>query len=156
MLIMVVDSQKCVAEIATAGHPPPLVGSGLEFAPLPVEPQLVLAIEPDVEYRTQRMNLPSGATLLLYTDGVTDLQRPGGDRLCIEGLCQSLYGRFKDARALVDSAMDAVEAYRGVREPADDLTLVAIHLAPECAEPTPPASSEAPAHLDSPVSADKV
>jgi serine phosphatase RsbU (regulator of sigma subunit) len=144
MMIVVLDEAKGIAEIATAGHPAPLVGNGSEFAALSLEPQLVLAIE-EVDYITQRFDLKPGASILLYTDGVTDVQSPTGERLQIEGLEKSLYGRFDSAKRLVDAATDAIETFRLGREPADDLTLVAVQLQPaEKPAPPPPQLDTAP------------
>jgi serine phosphatase RsbU (regulator of sigma subunit) len=137
--IMVVDQNGQAVELATAGHPPPLIGAGEAFVPLEMEPQLVLAVDEDVPYRTQRFELPPGASILLYTDGVTDVQAPDGQRLGQPGLERSLYGRYTGARGIVDATLDAIDAFRAGREPADDLTLVAIQLArePAALEPVP-------------------
>jgi phosphoserine phosphatase RsbU/P len=139
LLVCVIDAERNVVELATAGHPAPLAGSGGEFATLAVEPQLVLAIETDVPYRTQRFNLTPGTSLLLYTDGVTDVQAPAGERLGIEGVQKSLYGSFTRAQTLLDSTLDAIESFRAGREPSDDLTLVAVQLGT-----VPAAEAEAP------------
>jgi sigma-B regulation protein RsbU (phosphoserine phosphatase) len=147
MIIVVIDTTKGSLEIATAGHPPPLIGNGENFTALSVEPQLVLAVDDDVAYITQRFELKDGASLLLYTDGITDVQSPSGERLQIEGLANSLYGRFTSAKTLLDAATDAVETFRVGREPADDLTMVAVQFQPA------PAAAE---HLDSDLTPAKV
>ena len=67
-------------EVATAGHPPPLWGEGEHFTQMPVPPQLVMGIDCDVSYPTERFRLPEGASMLLYTDGVTDAATPNGER----------------------------------------------------------------------------
>ncbi len=151
MIIVVLDDKKGTAEIATAGHPAPLVGSGGDFTALSLEPQLVLAIQ-DVDYVTQRFDLGPGTSMLLYTDGVTDVQDPSGERLQIEGLEKSLYGRFDSAKRLVDAATDAIEAFRLGREPADDLTLVAVQLEPVSSQRAPATADR----LDTPLHAAKV
>ena len=148
MLVAVFDPRTNVLEIANAGHPPPLIGTGNAFEPMALKPQLVLAIEPTVNYETQRFELPAGASLLLYTDGVTDVQSPTGERLSIEGLCGSLFGRFDSATALVEAATDAIETFRLGREAEDDLTLVAVQLAP-----TPAKSETKPAPVEAAPSA---
>lgn len=139
LLVAVIDTKRNLLELATAGHPPPLIGMNAEFTPLAVEPQLVLAVEQDVAFKTQCFDLPAGANLLFYTDGVTDVQAPSGDRLGIDGLQRGLHGRFDSARTLVDAALDSIEAFRSGRELGDDLTLLAIRLAPApaIAESTP-------------------
>src|SRR5205814_3971727 len=45
MLLLVLDLEHNQIEVATAGHPPPLVGEGEAFRELRVDPQLVLGIE---------------------------------------------------------------------------------------------------------------
>ncbi|MEA2734257.1 MAG: phosphoserine phosphatase RsbU/P [Humisphaera sp.] len=131
LLVMVIDPETNVVELATAGHPPPFVGSGEAFAPLPVEAQLVLAVDQDVAYKTQRFELKSGTSLLLFTDGVTDVQSPSGDRLGAEGVQKTLYGSFTRAKTLLDTVLDTVDNFRAGREMADDLTLVAVQLTPK-------------------------
>jgi sigma-B regulation protein RsbU (phosphoserine phosphatase) len=138
LLVMVIDAETGVVELATAGHPPPFVGSGEAFAPLPIESQLVLAVDQDVPYVTQRFELKRGTSMLLFTDGVTDVQSPTGERLGTEGVEKSLFGTFTKAQTLLDTALDAVESFRAGREAADDLTLVAVQL------PAPPAPVESP------------
>ena len=135
LLVMLIDTERNVVELATAGHPAPLVGSGDEFEPLPVEPQLVIAVDEDVPYKTQRFQMKPGTSLLLYTDGMTDVQAPDGSRLGAEGVQKALYGSFTKAQTLLDTVLDTVEGFRAGREMADDLTLVAVQLAGRPAAP---------------------
>jgi len=139
LLVMLIDTERNIVELATAGHPAPFVGSGDEFAPLPVDPQLVIAIDDNVAYKTQRFQLKPGTSLLLYTDGVTDVQAPDGSRLGDDGVRKALYGSFTKAQTLLDSVLDTVESFRAGREMADDLTLVAVQLT---GKPTASASIE--------------
>src|SRR5439155_23598447 len=144
LLVIVLDPQRNTIELATAGHPAPLVGTGDALTPLSVAPQLVLAVDHDVVYRTQRFDLPAGASLLLYTDGVTDVQSPGGSRMAEDALQKSVYGRFRSAADIVTAVLDVIDAFRAGREPADDLTLVAIQLQAKTIPPEPAAPAEAP------------
>jgi serine phosphatase RsbU (regulator of sigma subunit) len=128
LLVMLIDTERNTVELATAGHPAPFVGSGDDFVSLPVDPQLVIAVDDDVPYKTQRFELKPGTSLLLYTDGCTDVQAPDGSRLGAEGIQKALYGGFTKAQTLLDTVLDTVEVFRSGREMADDLTLVAIQL----------------------------
>lgn len=60
-----------VAEIASAGHPPPLVRQpdGAVAAP-EVEVGLPLGVEPDAVYGSADIGIPPGGVLALYTDGL--------------------------------------------------------------------------------------
>jgi len=129
MLILVLDTDRGEIEIGNAGHFPPLMGDGESFQPLDIAPQLVLGVEPDIRYKTQRFDLPAKASLLLYTDGVLDVQDVSGERFQPERLRRSLYGRFDSAQTLIDTVLSAVNEFRGTRDLPDDLTLVAINTA---------------------------
>jgi serine phosphatase RsbU (regulator of sigma subunit) len=128
LLILVLDPCTGTMELATAGHQAPLIGAGGDFAELPVEPDLVLGVERDTTYRTQRFDLPAGAHLVLYTDGAIDAQSPEGTRFSTEGLAASLHGRYESAASVVDAVRSAVDEFRQGRDLADDLTVVAIQL----------------------------
>ncbi len=60
MLVAVIDPANLRLELATAGHPSPLLTDGRTFRPLTVEPQLVLGVDPDAEYPTESHDLPPG------------------------------------------------------------------------------------------------
>ena len=128
MLVLVIDVHKGTVELAAAGHPPPLVGRGEQFEILPVEPELVLGVDADQTYTTQRFTLARGSSLVLYTDGVIDVLNERGERFFVEGLAKSLYGRYEHAQAIIDTIIRAVNEFRGQQPIPDDLTLVAVQL----------------------------
>ena len=124
-------------DVATAGHPAPLISEGGPFRELHAEAQLALGIDRTIHYPTQRFDLPARASILLYTDGVVDAQASTGERYSTELLLHALYGRFANAQQLVDTVVRAVNEFRAGKELDDDLTLVAIQLqgaAPQPAE----------------------
>ncbi|MGW0997160.1 ATP-binding SpoIIE family protein phosphatase [Streptomyces sp. NPDC002523] len=64
------DPEAETAEIATAGHPAPLLRlpDRLEVPDLPIG--IPLGIEPGAHYHSTEVALPEGSTLVLYTDGL--------------------------------------------------------------------------------------
>ena len=140
MLVLIIDVQRGTVELATAGHPAPLVGQGGKFEALGVEPELVLGVDPDQRYTTQRFTLARGAALVLYTDGVIDAQDPRGERFSVEGLRKSLFGRYEDAQSIIDAIVRAVDAFRDNEPLPDDLTLVAVQLQEAAASRREPAA----------------
>lgn len=128
MLIMVMDVASGSLEIATAGHPAPLLGDGESFQPLPLEPQLVLGVERSTHYTTEKFQLPAQSSLLLYTDGVVECLGAQNARFGADGLQRTLYGRYDNAQSMLDRVVAAVDTFRGELELEDDLTLVAIQL----------------------------
>ncbi len=140
MLVLVIDVNNGTVELATAGHPAPLVGQGGTFEPLNVEPELVLGVDPDQRYTTQRFTLARGAALVLYTDGVIDAQNERGERFSVEGLAKSLFGRYENAQAIIDVILRAVDDFRDGEPLPDDLTLVAVQLQEAAAPRREPAA----------------
>jgi sigma-B regulation protein RsbU (phosphoserine phosphatase) len=130
MLIVVLDREAGRMEVASAGHPPPLIGNGERFEPLKIEPQLVLAVDCQGTYPTQSFDLPSGASIVLYTDGVVDALNEQGERFRLDSLRTCLHGRCDNAEQLANRVLSTIQAFRGDQELADDLTLVTIQLEP--------------------------
>ena len=129
MSLIVLDTEQHTIHLASAGHPAPLLCDGEGFRKLDVEPELVLGVDADAVYPTQRMLLPGNARLLLYTDGVVDAATMAGTRFSMTGLMASLAkGESKTAQAIVDAVTTAVDRFRHGQDLSDDLTLVAIQL----------------------------
>lgn len=128
MSLLVLDLANGYVDIATAGHPPPLVSEGGAYTELPITPELVLGIEKDITYPSERFPLPAEASMLLYTDGVPDAQAPSDERLGTAGLQKALFGQYPSAQALLEATVRVVDGFRGPRALNDDLTLVAIQL----------------------------
>jgi len=77
-LIVRLDLTHQRAQLATAGHPPPLIrhpDGRAEALDLP--PRLLLGIHPDADYTTTEIPMPPGTVLALYTDGLVEV--PGTD-----------------------------------------------------------------------------
>src|SRR5208282_2396651 len=72
MVVMILDTKTGHLQVATAGHPAPLISDGESFQPLPLEPQLLLGVDRETKYATETYNLSPRASILLYTDGVVE------------------------------------------------------------------------------------
>ena len=142
MQVLVLDPDTGHLQIANAGHMPPLVCGGLEdwaFKQMPVEPQLALGIVPTAVFPTEQFTLPPRSSLLLYTDGVIEVESPDGNRLNLEGLLERLkgFGPSEAAQELVDHVISVVNEFRQGQEIADDLTVVGVQLQTQAAEAEP-------------------
>ena len=77
----------------------------------------------------QTVVLPSGSTVLLYTDGVTDVLDAQGNQFSLERLRQALSAqRSAPAQAICDTLLDMTAAYRAATPQYDDITLVAVRV----------------------------
>lgn len=76
-------------EIASAGHPYPLLVSGSRVKIVDHANEMVLLVESDQAYEQRTtIKLPRGDRLLIYTDGATEATDPDGRQLGIAGLSQ--------------------------------------------------------------------
>jgi len=106
----------------SAGHPPPLLLRNgrlvktLDLAPAPPLGLQLLAGAP-AEGEEQ---LQSGDMVLLYTDGITESRRPGGDLFSVERL-----GEFIERQAA--NGLAAPETLRGLREAIIERGAGALH-----------------------------
>ncbi|MFJ9030477.1 SpoIIE family protein phosphatase [Streptomyces sp. NPDC102274] len=104
------DLRNGTAYLSTAGHLPPILrhpDGRTEILDLPAG--LVLGVEPDAEYVTTEVQLPPGAVLTFYTDGLierpsTDLgdaideladELAGADPMALDRLADALIGRAR-------------------------------------------------------------
>src|SRR5204863_6348548 len=77
----------------------------------------------------QTVVLPSGGTVLFYTDGVTDVLDAQGNQFGLERLRQALSAhRSAPAQALCDTLLEMTAAYRTATPQYDDITLVAVQV----------------------------
>jgi len=130
MLILVIDPANQHIDIAVGGHPAPMLIEGTSAQILPVTPQLVLGVDCDADYPTERYAFPPHAQLVMYTDGVVDALAPDGRRFTTTGLSNLFTTPQSSAQSLLETVLNAVTQFRGPRELGDDLTLVTIQLQP--------------------------
>lgn len=111
-----------------AGHESPILVNG------PAEPTLLphgrgqpLGIFDQPALDEQRVTCAPGATLVLFTDGVTEATNGSGEFFGLENFCHALRTHSREpARELCDGLVDAVTAFRGNAAQSDDITIVAI------------------------------
>ena len=112
---------------AQAGHPPPLVlraGGGVEFAGaggLPV------GLIPGAEWEEQSLRLDPGDRLLVYSDGVTECEDPGGVMLEEDGLSRLVRARAAlGGRAFLEAIHAGLREHAGGRDFADDVSMALV------------------------------
>ena len=115
--------------LASGGHPYPVViraGGGLDELEV-MGTMLGVADEPELE--EGEVALAPGDALVLYTDGVIDARRPGGERFGEERLMAVLDGLDgMSAEAIAGAIDDAVSAH-DPQAPADDRAVVVLRAA---------------------------
>ncbi|CAD0306177.1 SpoIIE family protein phosphatase [Xanthomonas hortorum] len=121
--------------LASAGHEPPLlIDLDGTVRPLPLETGAPLGIEPQLAYPVLQGRMSAGQTLLGYTDGVTEAMDEHGASYGLERLLAALHPR-RSAAAQCKAVIDDIAGFTGQADAYDDITLLAIRLRQEHAEP---------------------
>jgi sigma-B regulation protein RsbU (phosphoserine phosphatase) len=116
---------------ARAGHNPPLLkefphnGTALL---LDAVGEVPLGIVQDVKYSESAITLHPGQTLILYTDGITEAKRPGGEMFGVEGIERSLIECTGAPDCAIHHITDALKAHQVDVRPNDDQTVVVMQV----------------------------
>jgi serine phosphatase RsbU (regulator of sigma subunit) len=117
-----------VLEYASGGHNPPLlVRTKTGASQWLEEAGPIVGILPGAEFSNTVVPLEHGDILTLFTDGVTEQENERGEEFSMERLRRLVISTDGEAAsAAVGQIADAVSAYAGTREQADDLTVVMV------------------------------
>ena len=114
--------------VASAGHEPPwhIPADGGPVREVGTSGVLLGAFE-SIDPPETELTLERGDLLLFYTDGVTDVRDPSGERFGEGRLAATVErARHGSAHDLVAEIRDAVTRFQGPVEAADDVTIVAV------------------------------
>ena len=130
MFIGVLDLPTGRLRYCNAGHDAPLLIAG-GVKTLQVDANLPLGVFNDFKYSLQETQLPQDATLLLYTDGLTEAadtkhQLFGLQRI-IDAAQQCLEQGKTTPVVLMDSLQEEAQQFVNGAQQSDDLTMLAVH-----------------------------
>jgi serine phosphatase RsbU (regulator of sigma subunit) len=122
----VLDPAACRICFAAAGHPLPLVHNESEIKEIEVY-GLPLGLAEDATYDEVSVSLTSGDTLMLYTDGITEVMNASRELFGVDGLTSLLQreGR-RAADSLLEHTWSATHAFGGDNDQADDMTVMVL------------------------------
>ncbi len=128
------DAERTLSYV-NAGHNPPLLlrpfrdggtgGAGTPRAARLLPTGTVIGLMPKARYRKELVRLAPGETLVIFTDGVTEMVN-GRDEPFGEGRLEELVRRHgqRTAREILDIILAGLDTFRGAVKPHDDVTLV--------------------------------
>lgn len=127
--IGIYDIQKSTMLCVNAGHNYPLIaGHNGEYRYLkPAKGQYALGIMPEAKYCQDELPLPAGATLILYTDGVTETFNRENRQYSEERLLKlvnSPAAAGKGLQGMIDSMESDVKLFADGTEQSDDITIL--------------------------------
>lgn len=114
-------------EYINAGHPSPLLLRGGELAEPFTEGFFPVGLIVGTDYKTARVTLEAGDTLVLFSDGVTEAADPDEELFGVPRLREALAGRH-DAPLdhLQKAVFDSVEKFSRGASQGDDITLLLV------------------------------
>jgi serine phosphatase RsbU (regulator of sigma subunit) len=126
MLVAVLETRSGAIEIASAGHPAPLLrrpDGGIDRLEAPNGPPLGAMSDP--RYESGRYSLNVGEYVLLFTDGLDEAHNADGGLFGLERVEQVLSQRA-DARAAIEGLRETLARFVGSEPQSDDLTMVVL------------------------------
>ncbi|MGN6378265.1 MAG: PP2C family protein-serine/threonine phosphatase [Gaiellales bacterium] len=123
-----VDPDRMGARVVLAGHPPPLLVRRHGTAPLELEPDPPIGVDPTRRWAVHDVALPDEVwTLLLYSDGLVEGRvAPGGERpFGLPRLAQLLDGHAPLTEERIDHVLARVREANG-GPMSDDIVVVAV------------------------------
>ena len=121
MFIGVLDLPTGRLRYSNAGHKAPYIGS----EPLPVDSNLPVGAFSNYRYSAQEAVIPSGTTIFLYTDGLTEAENAVHHQFGTARMEEHL--KADTPRQLIEQMAASVNDFVGDTEQSDDLTMLAIH-----------------------------
>lgn len=113
-----------------AGHEPPLLlkrdGS---VERLPYSTGMAIGLWDDIKLDERTIQLSSGQSLLLYTDGMTDCRDPKGELFGLERIKRTFYELAgHSAQEICGRLLSTLQAYQNGAKQDDDVTLVVVQV----------------------------
>ena len=130
MFVGVLDLSTGELQYVNAGHNAPILISGGKPRLLQVDSNLPVGIIQDWEFSLQKTRLTPGTVLFLYTDGLTEATRSGGQLFGEKRVMETLVGLDKknSAEEIIAHMTDAVRDFVGDAEQSDDLTMLVMRI----------------------------
>jgi serine phosphatase RsbU (regulator of sigma subunit) len=130
LVVGLIDIDKHRVEIVNAGHMPPIIrksDSGEVAMVAMTESGLPLGIMEDAEYTVVNVDLASGDTMVMYTDGFNESMDIDGNQLTIAAMLKEVKdSQTKTAAAIGKVLCEAASRHAGSQNPIDDMCLVCV------------------------------
>jgi sigma-B regulation protein RsbU (phosphoserine phosphatase) len=114
---------------ASGGHPLPVVASRDGTVSTEGSPGTLIGVFDRIHTATTMVRLLPGDTLVLYTDGATDLPAPYGlSREQFEQLVATAVAGAENAERVADALHDQLSAIRPMDQRSDDIALLVLNV----------------------------
>jgi len=121
----VLEPQKRILQVASAGHRVPLLLRGGQIVPISTEGP-PLGASPQAKFQEAAVQLHPNDLLVWYTDGLTECENERNEQFSerrLRSICLSSAPR-SDPRAVREEITRNIQSFIGTRVPEDDVTFV--------------------------------
>ena len=137
MFIGVLDLPTGRLRYCDAGHDAPMFMTDGKCMMLDVIPHLPVGVFDDVKYGVQEVQMTSGSSMFLYTDGLTEAMNLKHKQFGIKRVEEAFAANCQlPPRQLLEAITNKVHEFVGDAVQSDDLTMLAIHYMPKHFEST--------------------
>ena len=130
---LILDPKAHTLTLVNAGHMPPMLRER-DGSTRPISKaisSLPLGIMPDTQYAEETIEFPLGASVLAFTDGITEALSPDREMFGRDRLKESFAGRGSDVTEAIRGVVDDVRTFSSGTRERDDTCLVAFCRRPE-------------------------
>lgn len=124
LFVGVLELKTRLLRYCNAGHDAPFIQDAL----LPCDSNLPIGVTTDMTYTEQETTIPRGATLFLYTDGLTEAENASQEHFGMKRITDVITAFSGSPQELIETMIAAVHQYVGETEQSDDLTMLAFKL----------------------------
>ena len=124
LFVGVLDLATGLLRYCNAGHDAPFIQDTL----LQCDSNLPVGVTTELQYTEQEAMIAPGATLFLYTDGLTEAENANQEHFGMNRITDVVTGFQGTPQELIETMIDAVHQYVGDTEQSDDLTMLAFKL----------------------------
>ena len=111
---------------SNAGHNPPLLLAGDDVSVISCDANLPAGVMSGHQFTEQHLQLKSGDSVFLYTDGLNEAENASQQQFGMERVMQLAKVTVRKPLPLIEAMMSSVQLFVGDAEQSDDLTMLAI------------------------------
>lgn len=124
LVLLAVDLDTGLVEIANAGHNPTLAWSEGSVVPLETPENVPIGIDPAATFESRSFQLDVGDCVVLYTDGISEAHSARAEQFGERRLEKALEGSDGAPGEIGSAVLEAVDGFVGNASQHDDMTFV--------------------------------
>ena len=126
MFYAILDPDSGDLHYINGGHEPPVIINGSEIKTWLKPTGPAVGLYPHLEFKVRKVNIESGDTLLVYTDGVIDAQNKSDEAFGRQRLVDLFKNTYPSAQILIDTILDQINVHISNQNQFDDITILAL------------------------------